>query len=126
MTPQRRERMWALFDQAAELPPGERGAFLDAACGDDAGLRAEVESLLARDAGLAAGAAEATFLKSPVLRLPEGPAPARRIGHYRILRELGSGGMGTVYEAEQDNPRRAVALKVIRAGLASPDLAKRF
>src|SRR5262249_46734156 len=94
--------------------------------------------LLAHDTS-PAGRDEDSFLKSPLLRAPEGPTPtppsdasaetpalARRIGHYRILRELGSGGMGTVYEAEQDNPRRAVALKVIRAGLASPDLVKRF
>src|SRR5262245_13352398 len=126
MTPSRGERVWVLFDQAVDLPRNERDAFLKAACEDDAGLRAEVESLLAYDDGLSAGGDEETFLKSPLLRLPEGPALARRIGHYRILRELGAGGMGTVYEAEQDNPRRAVALKVIRAGLASPDLVKRF
>jgi WD40 repeat protein/serine/threonine protein kinase len=139
MTPPRRERVWALFDQAVELPPGERDAFLDAACAGDADLRTEVASLLAHDVGSPAGGDEKTFLKSPLLRSPEGPtlphpadapgdrpAPAWRIGHYRILGELGSGGMGTVYEAEQDNPRRAVALKVIRAGLASPGLVKRF
>ena len=50
------------------------------------------------------------------------PAVAR----YRVVRVLGEGGMGTVYEAEQDNPRRTVALKVIRAGLTSPALLKRF
>src|SRR5262249_31223386 len=106
MTPERRERVWALFDGAVELPPGEREAFLDAACGDDASLRAEVESLLAHDSGVSEGEDEETFLKSPLLLSPEGPGLAplsRRIGHYRILRELGSGGMGTVYEAEQDN-----------------------
>ena len=48
------------------------------------------------------------------------------IGRYRILRRHGEGGMGTVYEAEQDNPRRTVALKVIRPGLVSPELVKRF
>src|SRR5262245_20324509 len=139
MTPPRRERMWALFDRAVALPPAERGAFLDAACGGEDDLRAEVARLLAHAPGRSEGAGEEVFLKSPLLRPPEGPAPApppdasveapappRRIGHYRILRELGSGGMGTVYEAEQDNPRRAVALKVIRAGLASPELVKRF
>jgi WD40 repeat protein/predicted Ser/Thr protein kinase len=126
MTPERRERVWALFDEAAELPPGERGAFLEAACGGDDVLRAEVESLLKHDAGLPKGADDDTLLKSPVFRPPGGMAAVRRIGHYRILRELGTGGMGTVYEAEQDNPRRAVALKVIRAGLAAPELVKRF
>jgi WD40 repeat protein/predicted Ser/Thr protein kinase len=125
MTPERRERVWALFDEAAELPPGERAAFLDAACGGDADLRTEVESLLIHD-DVPAGPDEDTFLKSPLARPPEGAAAVRRIGHYRILRELGTGGMGTVYEAEQDNPRRAVALKVIRAGLSAPDLVKRF
>jgi serine/threonine protein kinase len=48
------------------------------------------------------------------------------IGHYRILRLLGEGGMGAVYEAEQDQPRRTVALKVIKPGHASPELLRRF
>src|SRR6266850_2485669 len=49
-----------------------------------------------------------------------------RIGHYRIIRLLGEGGMGSVYEADQEQPRRRVALKVIKAGWASPDLLRRF
>src|SRR5262249_58554445 len=56
---------------------------------------------------------------------PGPPAPLR-IAHYRIVRLLGEGGMGAVYEAEQDSPRRAVALKVVRPGLASPALVRRF
>src|SRR5262249_61236535 len=48
------------------------------------------------------------------------------IGRCRILRRYGEGGMGTVHEAEQDNPRRTVALKVIRSELVSTDLVKRF
>ncbi|MCH7592374.1 MAG: serine/threonine protein kinase [Planctomycetes bacterium] len=49
-----------------------------------------------------------------------------RIGPFKIIRKIGQGGMGTVYEAEQESPRRTVALKVIRAGLASSQLLKRF
>jgi len=48
------------------------------------------------------------------------------IGRYRILRLLGEGGMGAVYEAEQDRPQRGVALKVIKPGFASPELLRRF
>jgi WD40 repeat protein/predicted Ser/Thr protein kinase len=126
----------ALFHQAADLPPEEQRTLLDAACPADLGLRAEVERLLADDARLRADEGAAAFLDSPVVRPPQptitspapaaGPALPPRIGRYRILRLLGEGGMGTVYEAEQDNPRRPVALKVIRAGLVSPALLKRF
>ena len=48
------------------------------------------------------------------------------IGRYRIVRLIGEGGMGAVYEAEQDQPRRTVALKVIKPGLAGPELLRRF
>src|ERR1041384_2451503 len=52
--------------------------------------------------------------------------PIRKIGRYATTRLIGEGGMGAVYEAEQDQPRRTVALKVIKAGLASPELMRRF
>jgi len=56
---------------------------------------------------------------------PAAPLPSR-IGRYAILRVLGEGGMGTVYAAEQENPKRAVALKVIRTNSLSPELLRRF
>src|SRR5262249_43057130 len=61
-----------------------------------------------------------------VLAPGNGPTLPARVGRYRVLRLLGEGGMGAVYEAEQDNPRRAVAVKVIRPGLITPSLFKRF
>jgi tetratricopeptide (TPR) repeat protein len=75
------------------------------------------------------------FLQGPLVRPDQMtwlPAPEGRlrlkewVGRYRVLWLLGEGGMGAVYEAEQDNPRRRVALKVIRPGLVSPSLLKRF
>jgi WD40 repeat protein len=139
MSPDRGNRVQTLFNRAADLPGEERRAFLDAACQGDAALRAEVEALLAFDAGPKTEADEVSFLKSPLVRPPEestnvaarpaapaAPALPPSIGRYRILRTLGEGGMGTVYEAEQQNPRRTVALKVIRPGLLSPPLLKRF
>jgi WD40 repeat protein/predicted Ser/Thr protein kinase len=133
------DRVEALFYQAADLPPAEQRTLLDAACADDPGLRAEVEKLLARDAHLRTDDVKAGFFISPLLRLPpdatvitdplaaaERPVLPARIGPYRIVRRLGEGGMGTVYEAEQDNPRRRVALKVIRPDLVTPDMVNRF
>jgi tetratricopeptide (TPR) repeat protein len=55
-----------------------------------------------------------------------GPAVPAMVGRYRIVRLIGEGGMGAVYEAEQDQPRRTVALKVIKPGLAGPELLRRF
>ena len=119
-------RIAALLDQALEMPPQERGAFLDRECGGDRDLRAAVEDLLRADAE--AG----TFLGAPVdlSAIDFGPgedaaaAPVADagnlagavIGSYRVVREIGRGGMGVVYEAEQQRPRRSVALKVILGG----------
>ncbi len=129
----------ALFAEAADLPPEKRSAFLDAACRGEPDLRAQVERLLIFDSEFGVGEDEQGFLKSPMVRAPAGtpaeslllpqhgePGLPTHIGRYRILRRHGEGGMGTVYEAEQDNPRRTVALKVIRRGLVSPELVKRF
>src|SRR5262245_53307120 len=121
-------RVEELFDQALDLDPARRAAFLDEQCQGDADLRAAVEKLLQLDSK---AQADESLLRSP-LAAPRPQAlapPAPRfpaIARYRVVRVLGEGGMGTVYEAEQDNPRRTVALKVIRAGLASEILLKRF
>jgi eukaryotic-like serine/threonine-protein kinase len=123
-TPESVER---LFQQAADVDPARRGAFLDEQCAGDLDLRAAVEELLQFDA---AAQSSPDFLQSPaadvVAGLPTAWAVPEFIGRYRILRRHAEGGMGTVYEAEQDNPRRTVALKVIRPGLVSPELVKRF
>jgi WD40 repeat protein/predicted Ser/Thr protein kinase len=122
------QRVQELFDRAVDLEPPQRAAYLDEQCGGDADLRTAVEELLYHDSR---AQADESLLRSPVAgSRPRGPAPpappVQAIGRYRVVRVLGEGGMGTVYEAEQDNPRRTVALKVMRLGLDSPDLRKRF
>jgi WD40 repeat protein/predicted Ser/Thr protein kinase len=116
-----------LFEQAVDLDPSERIAFLDERCAGDHELRAAVEELLNFDAQ-AQGAPG--FLHSPVADVGAGLSAAwgvpPYIGRYRILRLHGEGGMGSVYQAEQDNPRRTVALKVIHPGVVTPELVKRF
>ena len=128
------DRVQELFDQAVALPPEQRATFLEAACAGDAGLRTEVDGLLACDAAFADGGGHEGVLKSPLVRSPAPPAaeaghwppaswppgPPVRLGQYRILRRIAEGGMGSVYEAEQHSPRRIVALKVVRPGLATP------
>ncbi len=114
-----------LFDRAADLPADQQAAFLEEQCAGDRELRAAVERLLHADSE--APAAE-LVLQSPMAA----PRPATRdplfpdTGRYRAVRVLGEGGMGIVYEAEQDHPRRTVALKVIRPGMASTSLLNRF
>src|SRR5579871_5799213 len=121
------EAVEALFQQAVELLPEERAKLLDAKCDGDLTLRAAVEELLHFDAEAQSSPA---FLQSPVGEaravLPLSTAVPASFGRYRILRICGEGGMGVVYEAEQDNPRRTVALKVISPGLVSLEHARRF
>ncbi len=126
--PGRWERIRSLFGEAQERDPGERAAWLEQAAGGDEDLLAEVRSLL--EHGDADGADEARAVASapsgsgPQATLP--PGHPEHIGPYRILLLLGEGGMGAVYEAEQSNPHRLVALKILRVALASDEVRRRF
>jgi eukaryotic-like serine/threonine-protein kinase len=117
MTPERWQRIADAFEATLELSTEERSAFLAKLSSDDPSLRNEVESLLAQD-GLQA--------KTHTSAIGTTTLVGKRVGTYLITRVIGEGGMGVVYEAEQDQPRRAVALKVLKPGLASPELLRRF
>jgi tetratricopeptide (TPR) repeat protein len=121
MAPERWERIAELYHAACEQPPGKRSAFVADAAGGDEELRDEVESLLRQDVsqdGVVDRAARHAALVATGL--------SARIDRYRTLRVVGEGGMGIVYEAEQDHPRRTVALKILKTGAASPELLRRF
>lgn len=114
-----------VYLEAAGLPPTDCAAFLDRACVGQPSLRAQVESLLQSDPR------SGSFLDVPPSRLAadlleNSSLEPGSIGPYRILRWLGEGGMGTVYQAEQQNPHRTVALKVIKAGLINDQVLRRF
>ena len=126
------ERVWELFNAAAELPAQQRPAFLQRACGDDTTLRGEVESLLAHDEPDANLDRPALGPAIDVARLASGPEAAdtlplpETISNFQILGLLGTGGMGIVYRARQTSPARDVALKLIRPGLATAESRRRF
>jgi eukaryotic-like serine/threonine-protein kinase len=127
MSTERWDRIKQLLEQALELPSERRGAYLDSACESDGTLRAEVESLIRshEEAGsqfLTISAAEALDLSG----IPH-KADYQRIGRYRLVEEIGRGGMGQVWLAEQTSPvQRQVALKLIRAGMFDGEVLKRF
>ncbi|MFK7962035.1 MAG: protein kinase [Phycisphaerales bacterium] len=142
----RAEQIERLFDEGLALPLGERAQWL-ATLDVDSELRREVASLLEHDAEPAT-----SFLHSPLLRPTDGPGNAlsealfgehaadggpaaglidaeplpETIGPYTVIRQIGVGGMGTVYEVEEDRPRRTLAVKLIRPEVATPSMLKRF
>jgi tetratricopeptide (TPR) repeat protein/predicted Ser/Thr protein kinase len=110
-----------IFVRAIELEHDQRASFVESECGAQDELRAEVDSLLAaHERGTGFDSLPGPVPSAEAARIPE------RIGRYRILEVLGEGGMGVVYLAEQDSPRRRVALKVLHPGLASPARTKRL
>jgi serine/threonine protein kinase len=119
----------SLFAAAVELPTAEqRAEYLHRACSGDVDLRRKVEGLV--DAHFRAGA----FLESPVAAVaatallpPIGERAGDQIGSYKLLEQIGEGGMGLVFMAEQSQPlRRRVALKIIKPGLDTRSVIARF
>ncbi|MFN0120999.1 MAG: protein kinase domain-containing protein [Blastocatellia bacterium] len=140
MNPGRWKQIEDLYTEALTLDTDARGPFLDAACGADPALRAEIDSLLT--AHVAAG----NFLSRPAVDVAAQKAPdvlaslsalghettgmsARQtIGAWRLIEEIGRGGMGTVWLAERADAQfqSRVAIKIIRDGLDSEDALRRF
>ncbi|MGE0039607.1 MAG: serine/threonine-protein kinase [Vicinamibacterales bacterium] len=115
-----------LFLELADVAPGDRAAVLDARTAGQPALRAEVEALL-EALDVPDDFLDPARLPSVDASMDEGPIrPGTRLGDYLVLHAIGSGGMGVVYAAQQDRPRRTVALKVLRRGANRPEVIRRF
>src|SRR6516162_2002707 len=117
----------AVFLAAVDQPLPDRAALLDRECGTDAELRQRVEALLS------AHDKADSFLESPAggmgvtIDEPLSEGPGTIIGPYKLLQQIGEGGMGTVFMAEQTQPvHRKVALKIINPGMDSRQVIARF
>ena len=131
LTLERWQRLAPILDEALDLEPQARAAYLDRACAGNSALRQDAEALLAAEAAssefLAASAEAYLGIQAPTPddnALPSGT----RLGPYRVLRELARGGMGEVYLGERADGEfeQSVALKVIRSGMDSAEVRRRF
>src|SRR5262245_2383450 len=123
----RSDQAKSIFLEAIDrIPPEQWPAFLDQACGNDQILRADVEKLLQAQGKLG------TFHeqpREPALTTPQPlvEGPGTMIGPYKLMEQIGEGGMGLVFVAEQHEPvRRKVALKLIKPGMDSRAVIARF
>lgn len=125
MDRQRWKRIDQLLQSAFDLPENERERFLDHACAGDDEMRREIVSLLNVE-----DRAGSFLNQSPIKRGTEEVSPATgvRIGAYRIVREIGRGGMGAVYLAERADQQFAqrVAIKLIKRGMDTEEIINRF
>lgn len=130
----REARVRLLFAQAASLDGPERSTWLERLRLEDADVGRQVSELLQyhdQDDPLLdrplSSAVDLLMQSSESLREAVAPLPPpKQVGPFKVLRELGHGGMGVVYEGEQEFPKRRVALKVIRSEFVSPELLRRF
>ena len=131
MTPERYQQVKSLFHAAQALSADERRDFLAAECGGDDELRQAVADLLASSARadhFIEKAAYEILSATLVADAPDLAVAGKRIGAYKLLREINHGGMGTVYLAERDDDvyQKQVAVKIVRGGYASRELRQRF
>ena len=128
--PERATRVQTIFLAAVELPPDERAALLDRECGEDTQLRDRVWALLKAhdDPGsfLEVHSSGAEVLPT-VDQAPITERPGTTIGRYKLLEQIGEGGFGVVYMAEQTEPvHRKVAVKIIKPGMDTKEVIARF
>ncbi len=134
---ERHAKVKEIFLAAREQTPATREAFLARQCDGDEELQREVQSLLLRLQDLPQTEALPSDMSRPIAESNEDDAPtpllsksdmkSLTIANYRVLQKIGEGGMGVVYEAEQQKPmRRRVALKVLKSGLATQEVIARF
>ena len=128
-SPEAWARVQEAFAAAVDLQPTQRALLLDRVCGEDETIRREVEALIEADARMAG------LIEHPVSGLPrelllegEEAFAGRQFGAYRAVRELGRGGLGTVYLGARadDQYQKEVAIKVVRRGLDTDDILRRF
>src|SRR6267378_2110365 len=119
----------AVFTEALQLHRAERAAYLERACGSDSELRRRVEALLEGHDQVGDFLEHSPQTTSPKARsgVSAGEKPGDRIGHYKLLQQIGEGGCGVVFMAEQQEPvRRRVALKLIKPGMDTRSVIARF
>ncbi|MBO6513052.1 MAG: serine/threonine protein kinase [Phycisphaerales bacterium] len=129
MDTDRFQRVCEIFEAARLLPEPDRDAFIAESCGDDQSLRDEVNELLEEHTRQSPLDSETPGVLAGMItqeHISETVELRERIGGYTIVRHIGEGGMGSVYEARQDNPDRLVALKVIKPGMDSEQVIARF
>jgi eukaryotic-like serine/threonine-protein kinase len=121
------DRVQSVFLAVADLPRREQAGILDAECGDDGELRAEVESLLESDRKSAENISSA-ITREAVSLLAAPDIAGSRLGAWRVVKEIGRGGMGVVYLAVRDDDQfqKQAAIKVVRHGMDTVDVLGRF
>ena len=128
MSPERWQKVKSVLDAALDYPTEDRAVFVNEICGGDDDLRQEVESLLAFEESENGALEQSAFSVAAKDLLDErlNDYAGQQIGQYKIVREIGRGGMGVVFLAEREDFERRVALKVIKRGMDSEAILRRF